>query len=388
MSGFAYFRMCLVTLCLGGLLVAGLNFVVDPYGLFDVVEIGGVNVQKPARDGSRTIKSLQIRQQRYDVVVLGSSRVQLGIDPASPAFDGARVFNLGLVDISMYEVEGVVRYLLQHQSPRTVVIGVDLISFNGNHTVNEDYAESGFNGAPLPELYLPRVLSSRALLDSFSTVTYNLADARQPLFDGHGALVRPDGMKYDHREAFRHMIGYYAKWEFYTDFVYGEDSVRALRRALEQLMHHNVQVYLFFSPVHASQLEIMQLMGLYDDFERAKRDLVAILADLNAGDRLQLWDFSGYNGITLEELPAPNAKSRMNWYWEQAHYTRAAGDLLLARMFGREDTVGRIPQDFGVRLGPGNIEAHLERMRQGGMKFHKSGHRARKMVAEIVTGRQ
>jgi len=368
------------------MLVAGINVVVDPYGLFEIVEIRRFNVTKPARDGSRTMKSLQLRQQQYDVVILGSSRVQLGIDPASPVFEGARVFNLGLVNISMHEMEGVVGYLLQHQEPRTVMIGVDLISFNANHTLNEDYTESAFYGTPLPRLYLSRMLSSRALLDSFSTIAYNLTGARQPEFSRHGALKRPDDMRYDHREAFRHMIGYYAKWEFYTDFSYSAEGVRALRRALREMLDRKVRVYLFFSPVHASQLEIMRLMGLYEDFERVKRDLVAMCAGLAAGDKLQLWDFSGYNSITLEELPAPNATERMDWYWEQAHYTSAAGDLMLARMLGREDRIDRIPADFGVRLGPDNIDAHLVRIRRGRLRYHEADHEAQSIIVDIVGG--
>lgn len=376
----------MATLGLGAMLVAGLNILVDPYGLFEIVELEGFNAEKPARDGSRTLKSLQLRRQQYDVVVLGSSRVQLGIDPGSPAFAGARVFNLGLVDVNMHEIEGVVKYLLRHQSPHTVMIGIDLISFDVNRRVNQDYADSGFDGAPLAQLYLPRIVSSRALVDSISTIAYNLAGTRQPLFSRQGALVRPDGMPYDHHEAFRHMAGYYAKWDFYTDFAYGAENVRALRRALRQLLDRKIRVYLFFSPVHASQLEIMHLMGLYDDFERAKRDLVAISAELNAGDRLQLWDFSGYNSITLEGLPAPRSGGRMRWYWEQAHYKRAAGDLMLARMLGNGNRMDGVPADFGVRLGPHNIDAHLMRQRLGRLRYHDTNRDAQAIIADILPG--
>jgi len=374
----------MATLGLGALLVATVNVAVDPYGLFEVVEVRGFNDVKPARDGSRTMKSLQLRRQQYDILILGSSRVQLGIDPASPAFGGARVFNLGLVNVHMHEVEGVVNYLLQHQAPHTVMIGVDLISFNANHTVNEDYAESGFHGAALPQLYLPRLLSSRAFLDSVSTIAYNMAGEQQPRFNRHGALERPDDMPYDHRQAFRHMIGYYANWEFYTDFAYSAASVRALRRAVQSLLDRDISVYLFVSPVHASQLEIMHLMGLYEDFERAKRDLVALCGEFNADDRLQLWDFSGYNSVTMERLPAPHQGDRMDWYWEQAHYTSAAGDLMLARMLGKTATTNEIPTDFGVRLGPANIDEHLVQMRRGRLRYHRSNQDAQAIIADIV----
>lgn len=386
MARYRYLRLCLATLVLGVALVAAVNAVVDPYGLFGIVEIAGFNAEKPARDGSRTLKSLQLRRQHYDVVVLGSSRAQLGIDPASPALNGARTFNLGLVDLSMTELELVVDYLLQHQAPRTVLIGVDLISFNANRPANHDFAESGFAGNGLLAVYVPRVVSTRAFADSLSTVAFNLAGAGRSQFDRHGARERPADARYDHREAFRHMIAYYAKWDFYTDFVYSAESVRALRRSVERLLDRGIRVYLFISPVHASQLEVMRLMGLYEDFERAKRDLVALTSALDMGDRLQLWDFTGYNSITLEHLPAPHSGDAMHWYWEQAHYRRSTGDLMLARMLGTAGWAERIPADFGVRLGPRNIDAHLVEMRRGRVRYHDVDHDAQPIIADTVTG--
>ncbi len=387
MARYRYLNLCLATLVLGATLVAGINVVVDPYGLFGIVEIAGFNAEKPTRDGSRSLKSLQLRRQNYDVVVLGSSRAQLGIDPASPTLEGARAFNLGLVDVSMTELEHVVDYMLRHQAPHTVLIGVDLISFNANRPANGDFAESGFAGNGLIALYVPRVLSSRAFTDSVSTVAYNLSGAGRARFGRHGALERPADTRYDHRAAFRHMIGFYAKWDFYTDFIYSAASVRALRRALERLLARDIRVFLFISPVHASQLEVMRLMGLYDDFERAKRDLVALTVALDAGERLQLWDFSGYNSITLEHLPAPHSGDAMHWYWEQAHYRRSTGDLMLARMLGTPGWAERVPADFGVRLGPGNIDGHLAALRAGQRRYRDSGHAAQAIIEEVFADR-
>ncbi len=386
MARYRYLKLCLATLILGAALVAGINVVVDPYGLFGIVEIKGFNAEKPARDGSHTLKSLQLRRQDYEVVVLGSSRAQLGIDPTSPTLNGARAFNLGLVDLSMTELEHVVDYLLQHQAPHTVLIGVDLISFNANRPANHDFAESGFAGNGLLTVYVRRVVSTRAFADSLSTVVYNLAGAGRSPFDRHGARKRPADARYDHREAFRHMIAYYAKWDFYADFVYGADNVWALRRSVERLLDRNIGVFLFISPVHASQLEVMRLMGLYDEFERTKRDLVALTSALDAGDRLQLWDFSGYNSITLEHLPPPHSGDAMHWYWEQAHYRRATGDLMLARMLGTAGWNEHIPADFGVRLGPRNIDAHLVEMRWGRVRYHDIDHDAQPIIADTLNG--
>jgi len=52
----------------------------------------------------------------------------------------------------------------------------------------------------------------------------------------------------------------------------------------------------------------------------------------------------------------------MRWYWETVHYKRELGDLILDRML-RNVRSSEWP-DFGMRLEPDNIEAHLAALRE------------------------
>jgi hypothetical protein len=77
-----------------------------------------------------------------------------------------------------------------------------------------------------------------------------------------------------------------------------------------------------------------------------------------------VWDFSGYNTITVEEVPsAQDVNARMRYYYESSHYTPAAGDLVLDRIFNLKMTEHVVPSDFGIRLTKQNIEAHLANIR-------------------------
>jgi hypothetical protein len=53
----------------------------------------------------------------------------------------------------------------------------------------------------------------------------------------------------------------------------------------------------------------------------------------------------------------------MRWYWESSHYKKELGDLVLDRVFGYAHPGRTVNEDFGVRLSSGNIEPHLERIR-------------------------
>jgi hypothetical protein len=80
-------------------LVATINLLVDPYGLFRVVRIDGFNAIK-SQAGQRAVvfKRQGAERMRPNTLVLGNSRAEIGFDPQSPAWPASMqpVFNLAL----------------------------------------------------------------------------------------------------------------------------------------------------------------------------------------------------------------------------------------------------------------------------------------------------
>ena len=50
-----------------------------------------------------------------------------------------------------------------------------------------------------------------------------------------------------------------------------------------------------------------------------------------------LWHFGDVNQITTEPIPSETDKTPMKYFWDPVHYRRAAGDLLLDRIFSYRD---------------------------------------------------
>ena len=73
-----------------------------------------------------------------------------------------------------------------------------------------------------------------------------------------------------------------------------------------------------------------------------------------------LWDFSGYNSVTTENIPIRgDSNVRMQYFWKFSHYKTVVGGWILERVLNAERSKSHIPQDFGVQLSRENIEAHL-----------------------------
>jgi hypothetical protein len=124
------------------------------------------------------------------------------------------------------------------------------------------------------------------------------------------------------------------------------------------------------NPVHADELEILDLLGYWPLFETWERELVTLTTDsakVTGSQPIQLWDFTGYDSYTTEAVSV--GRSVLQWFWEPAHYTRALGNLIVMRIFGQGD------DHFGVLLSPANIEAHLADIREE-RRLYREQHRA------------
>jgi hypothetical protein len=123
--------------------------------------------------------------------------------------------------------------------------------------------------------------------------------------------------------------------------------------------------------------------------EQWKRDLVTILAEDAARhpgqEAFVLWDFSGYNSITTEEVPpGGDTDTEMRWYWEASHYKKEVGDMMLEKIFGSNDPAHEIPDDFGIRLTVENIDEQLRLTKERQLTWHHQHEQDLQELRELV----
>jgi hypothetical protein len=70
---------------------------------------------------------------------------------------------------------------------------------------------------------------------------------------------------------------------------------------------------------------------------------------------VRFWDFTGYSMINTEPIPEANSHP-MRWYRDSAIYTPELGEVVMARILGRDS--GKFG-DFGVRVTGQNLQQML-----------------------------
>jgi hypothetical protein len=354
-SRIAYYRFNLLfaALTFPGLLATGLvNIAIDPYGIVNSPVLAGVNELKPEQfNHVRLFKAADTIRIKPRTVALGSSRTDIGLDPKHPALVNKPAYNLGLVGPNMYEVSRYFEHAVANQpNLKTVVLGIDFLMFNENWENSPDFDESRLEKTSLKaQDFLNISFSTSALKASKKTIKSSVESEAYYLY-------RPDGLRYVYgnepdeplEKKFEKMLGGFLEGEkSYQQHQLSQVHLDSFRKVVEICREKNIELKVFISPPHATQIEAIRAAGAWSEFEDWKQEIVAITP---------VWDFSGYNSITTEPIG-----EEMENYWDSSHYRKEVGDLILDRLFKREDAV--VPEDFGTLVTPDNIESHLKEIR-------------------------
>lgn len=368
------------------------NWAVDPYWIWKSPVISGLTEFKPSvRDNIRIFK-IGARRVRPEVVILGTSRADEGLDPQHPAFAGRRGFNLAAPAETYEESLNLFDWVTTEFGAKTVVLTLDFFAANAYGRIPADYRPD--NSDRLHEVKL--LLSLDTLVESARTVAEQKIERARAAEPGKYNNYREDGLRIvgnnkarewgGHRNAFiavettmlNQVYLPLPKCAFaFEDAANARFPLRALSTLIAEAHRKGIDLRLAISPIHARLQEAIAAAGLWEQWEEWKRQIVAI-NDSAAGRARQpaypLWDFSGYSAITTEPVPAINdADTRMNWYWESSHYKKETGDLVLDLMFGKMSTVdAALSKGFGVTLSGAMLDTHLRHIREGRAQFRKN----------------
>jgi hypothetical protein len=320
-------------------LAAGLNYLVDPYLIhqWDNAQVGRL---RPAREKmSAWGKTYAVARYRPQVLYLGNSRTELGLSPAYPALAGRRVFNAALSGASLSDAAAMARHALAAGAVDTVVWGVDAPSFS---TVlgTRDFDRALVAGAAPYRV-------QRALLDLQRGLSWDMTgDSLRQLAGRFGAVCRSSlafrGQRDD--DCIRdHMHGWggtaKAVLPRIREFVRGEGPTPAalaeFDATLDALCARRVHVRLYINPTHAAMHQALYAAGKWPALERWMEALAsAVELRRRRGCDAHLFDFSGFNFVTMEPLPQASGAPAMRYYWEPSHYRAAVGKLILDRVLG------------------------------------------------------
>jgi hypothetical protein len=392
-----YLKLFFATLlgALGALAV--FNLVIDPYDLNGLVRRAGLNAVKPAfQDNQKLGKAFGVARLAPRAVVIGTSRSNHALDPDHPGWRADTVprYNASADGGHIREIDRMFAHAVAMGRLKQAVIELDPFSFDIHRPPADNFPDDAYL-APGQSPW--RLLATQARFAlSLSTAKASLQTVRgqadaAPYFEPSGrrtvrtfeAKLRQFG---GHRKMFalsertQYAVPYFARpASRRLAFVDAHDgsSYEHLRHILALARQAGVDLHFYLSPVHARQQELYAGLGLGPRLEDWKRTLVQQLAEEAAAvpgrQPFPLWDFSDFNTVTTEAVPPlDDATTRMRWHWESSHFTQAAGDLILDRVFGHRDPARPMPDDFGVALDKQGVEAHLARGRAAQQAYRAS----------------
>jgi hypothetical protein len=367
-----------LTVCIASAaVVCAFDAVMDPYLVVGVPRIAGFNSVKPAVDlQQHLMKAYDVIRAKPSTLILGSSRVDLGLDARDSEWPAQvrPVYNLGFAGGGPYVSYRYLQHVISQRHIVLVVLGLDFEYFLGDQEADkaeQRELDSHLATAPDGAFKAHRIsqhvwdifqatLSLDALIDSVATLASNLAGDSSDLVAGNWNWGNYRHVS-DRAGSYPLVVGMdlVTIRSFYKRQRRDPRAMENVRAILDLCESQETQVILVINPVHADDLELLGQLGYWQAFEDWKRELVALTSKyraVNGRTPIALWDFTGYNAYSTETVSADGR--RLRWFWDSLHYTHSLGKLVVQRIFGAGDVA------FGVILDEGTIERHHAAIRE------------------------
>ena len=368
------------------------TLLVDPYGLFRLVEAKGFNQSKS--DSYRIDQVLEYLERRPALVLFGSSRIGAFRDPLrARAGDSAMAY--ALPALKAIELLPLLEFLEDQAPPRQVLLALDFFAFNAATTVPPPrYAR--LDRLFWADFLFRNVLSWDVFREGIRVLARNLdqgALSAEALADEQQETLRqgtaPDTLV---RRTFVKAVAAYLDRGYYGGYRFDAASADRLEALLgrmaatgteggvfinpphvallatpadrlEALLGRmaaaGTEVRLFINPPHVALLATIRVGGYWAAYETFQRRLVA----LAEAQGFALWDFSGVSPLSTEPVTGG-----MRWYTDPSHFKPAYARLMLARLAGEATD-----PPVGVRLASDMLEAHLAAKRAA-LDAYLAGH--------------
>ncbi|MBO0349489.1 hypothetical protein J0895_10285 [Phormidium pseudopriestleyi FRX01] len=354
-----YFRIVLSVILMQVLTISGFNIAVDPYSVFNNPIWVGFNQVKPEKDKQvRMFKAIDIIRIQPNMVFIGSSRTEFGLDPAHPALAEVQpAYNLGITGANIYEARRYFEHAIANNPElKQAAIGVDFFMFGQDKKNQDDFSEDRLLTSHItPQDKFNSIFSLGAIRGSLKTIRANQSSVNRV------GYFYPDGRRNTDYYV-SHIYGGLQGVDIMGDLLRENDFFQSKKQGNPYEISHleevknivklcqkkNIKCDFFISPSHVTHWESIRLSGAWQLFEEWKRDLAQIAP---------VWDFSGYNSITTDPL-----SSNMKNYIDSSHYRKEIGDLVLNRIWQYNEDI--VPKDFGVLLTPETVENHLKQIRE------------------------
>ena len=355
--------------------VMGINYAVDPYAITGMPRISGVNEYKvDINDRVRLMKKYSPLTTQHDVLILGNSRVEMGLNPANKCFRkaGMTVYNLGIPGASVRQQLAYGLNVIYQQPIDTVFLSLDFTDFifTRRHARFDnasllDVREDGFQydaaGRKNPSYaweravdYFQALFSLDSLVSSVRTLVFQSRtspdrdDAGFNTARDFAESVRVEGPRALFDQKMNDLRDHFAaRWFLRDDAGRLDPAFGDLQLFLDLAVERKLRIFLFVNPFHKIYWDLLTDRDYMSLNEEWLGEVTALVKSYPPG-LITLWAFSGDSPYIREVVPSADSRSGpLRWFGEPSHYRMELGDLMIETMLS--DVCGSKPA-FGRRL--------------------------------------
>jgi hypothetical protein len=345
------------------LLLAGGNWLVDPYYLGSGLRLTGFNAVKPeAFDYSRVWKPHALASYGAETLILGTSSVEAGLDPESPAWKYHPVFNAAFGAAHPYEVMRLFQHAIAVAKPRQVVLGLDFTSFltyseklpvrfnEARMAVDRNMKPTPLSARERPYqlLFTPSMLKSSLKTLEYQDELYFDAGDRYPrqMLLANGARAPSSNDRrlkaYGAEGMFNMSVESVNKRFADTPVDVGlaraspDNPLVGYTRQIFELAHANgVDLIVIMPPCHLSSIEAVVRSGHTDAFAKFKETIVDLNLEVAAKFNQppsRLLDYCFPSHLTENRTTAEGAETKVTFF-DSVHFSFDLGNRMIASWF-------------------------------------------------------
>ncbi len=326
------------------LLWAGLNLLVDPFGVFGDTLLDYPEYSMTENPRVAKIAYLDRNHEKYDSYVIGCSKTSSIPTEALNNYFDANFYNMIMYGGDLYDIEMTAKYILENYGAENIVVGIGLEeakaynsesdSLKGNLHAKTDPSQTKsafyFKYLFLNPAYAKNKIKSyteRGYLISSSEVftaetgTYNKSrrdNVRIPKLEKY-LVENPDFTS--------------ATW--YNPIPDADKCVSSLERIKALCEEKGTTLTVIACPVYEKELSCYKLDEVKSYYKK-----IAEVVDF--------WNFSGYNDIS----------SDARYFYDSLHFRNCVGDMMIAKIFA--DTSVWVPDNFGIYTTAENADKAVD----------------------------
>lgn len=342
----------LFILCIFIVVVAG-SYWVDPYGVWQTNDSFPRKVA--ASEKVRQIKSYQSLQYSPEILIVGNSRVEIGMPQKHPFFQGD-VYNLGIPGSSVVMQYDYAWHLIQTQNKvRQVLLAVDFVDFlsakpahtnlDGDWQARLNYFlskphQNNRNIWVQSQEQLQLLFSQSAIFDSFKTVVSQSQDLNAIFINGfndgrlYHSIVRNEGFGSLYNQKVNEIQNSLQRPGLRFKSV-GREFI-ALETFLQLLQTKGIAVTLFINPYQYQYLDLIEQNGLQESF----LDWKTKIQQAASQHQIPLYDFAIRSNLVNAPAILESRRLQDNpYFWEPSHYRQAFGKVMLDAMQEKNCTI-------------------------------------------------